>query len=482
MKELNSPEKQLPNTSLSGRREKPNWLIALAVTLVFALGNYLMSHTSPGRWLEFKAYDLLHTALPDLGRNFPIVVADISEIPFDPDNPTSRTILKSVMSQIFDRGDEQKPAAIGIDIDFSPMLNRRPSQEEQDFFALCNDICKGRHADGGVRKAVPVYLGVGRTAYNSPDEWFGYRDYIPMAANINVNPEDTHQAVRWTLDREGKVYGEQRWLPSMGQALAQAYADHPGRSRLPRPGSSAFCVETIPPNPASQAESPIGGTEEEIIVEVKQTEQQKDGTKKEVKKQYELVDGLSLVNYSKLDQMREQPVKVEMRNGKPVVSGDFAGKIVLLGDAQARDVFTVPGPIKPLKGVYLHACAAYTFVREPLYNLKNIWRFWLDVLLSGVLVVLLAFVESRACTNPLRSLYGKLAHYSLLVLVLAVGLNLVRFTGIMWFDFIAIVVALWIHPATEHFIAHHWKHAKERREKKWTAKPQPTPPYAEGEQ
>ena len=277
-------------------------------------------------------------------------------------------------------------------------------------------------------------------------------------------------------DKKDKVHGENRWLPSMGQALAQAYADYPERRRLPRPGSSAFCLETIPADPTAQVEQPIGGTEEEIIVEVKQTELQKDGTKREVKKQYVFVDGLSLVNYSKLDQMREQPVKVEMREGKPVLSGDFAGKIVLLGDAVARDVFTVPGPIKPLKGIYLHACAAYTFVREPLYDLKHICRFLLDVLVCVVLIIPPAIVDYIMRDHPHREIIGNVAHYGLPVVVLVSGLFLVRFSGIMWFDFIAIVAALWIHPAVHRRVGQGWEQLKEWREKKRTASPQATSP------
>ena len=128
----------MSHTSLSGQREKPNWVITLLVAFLFAVGNFWLSLSSPGRWVEFKAYDLLHTALPDLDKDFPIVRVDISDIPFDADNPTSRTILKSVLKQIFDLDDEKKPAAIGIDIDFSPMHNRNPTKEEQDFFDYCN--------------------------------------------------------------------------------------------------------------------------------------------------------------------------------------------------------------------------------------------------------------------------------------------------------------------------------------------------------
>ena len=156
-------------------------------------------------------------------------------------------------------------------------------------------------------------------------------------------------------------------------------------------------------------------------------------------------EGYSLVNYSKLNQLTLQSLKVAISNGNPVLSGDFSKKIVLLGDATLNDVFTVPGPVKPLNGIYLHACAAYTFIKSPLFGFSHPFRIGIDLVLSGMLLLLLSRLNTKSKKHESR-------HVMLLLLVNVGCLILVRFSGIMWFDFIAISIALWLHPNIEHII------------------------------
>ena len=434
------------------QHETTNWLIALVVALLFALGNYGLSHTSAGRWLEFKAYDLLHAGLPDLDKDLPIVIVDIGEIPAPVDKPTSRKVLIEVLEQIVNVDGDKRPATVGIDIDCSPN-GPISTKEDQYFFAYCDDIRQGNIPEirkGGIkRNPVPILLGVGRRAYNAPSDWFGYPKFIPLAANIRVNPDDTHLTSRWTMeksDKKVKIYGTERLL-SMGQALAQAYADS-RKEKLPAPTTIASMVETIPADPVIKGDLEVSGMENE-----------------EFESRYGFLEGVSLVNYSKLDQMKGDPTKVVMENHHPKLSGKFAGKIVLLGDTEALDVFTIPGPIKPLKGVYLHASAAYTFLREPLYNLRHIWRGAIDLLLSVVLTILLAIVDVKARAHPRRIQFKDFTRYGLFGLMLLGCMLLVRFTGIMWFDFIAIIVALMLEPPVEHYILRHVKRWTERNSK-----------------
>src|SRR6185436_15953360 len=92
-----------------------------------------------------------------------------------------------------------------------------------------------------------------------------------------------------------------------------------------------------------------------------------------------LTDGLVvedfLVDFSPLDAL--EPLKTL----NPVVLADpsqrsrFEGRVVLLGDAtlsKATDTFVVPGRSQPYPGVFLHASAAYTAIKAPLYEVSGL--------------------------------------------------------------------------------------------------------------
>ncbi len=458
------PRTRSKNLSTEPSLRKPaktNWMLALFVTLSFAFCNWGLEFTPIGRWLEFEAYDLLRAALPAFEREpLPIVVVDISELPSYVDRPTSRQMLQQLLEKIADG----EPAAIGIDIDFSPFANKRPSREDGEFFEFCTDIAQGKRPDGRQATPVPVVLGIDRMCFRSPEFWLGYRQYKGLAATISVRPKDTRRIPRWITgavygppeprpsSKEGEgshgsaVKGEKaeahvgtRRLPSMSEALAEAYAH-----KLPAPNHFAWLLETMPADPANEHGLQVGGEEEEI-----------DAPSLEGFRY-----GLSLVNYSKLEELRREKIVVNMQQGKPVICGNFKGKMVLLGDAELSDIFTIPGPVEPIRGVFLHACGAYTFTRQPLYVFRPVVRTMLDIVLSLFLVVFLSRLDTLDEKERTRRQRQRLV--GVLLLVLAAGFALVRLSGIVWLDFIAIVVALALHPTVEHRL-HHWLEERHKR-------------------
>ena len=419
-----TPKKsQPPHWGKSGLALWKRWGLALTLTLIFAVGNWQLESTSVGRWLQFEAFSGLHALLPPFGSEpLPVVVVNIHDLPSYQGHATSRTDLQSLIDEIAD----QKPAAIGVDIDFSPEEYKPQTPEDQEFFDFCHDLTLGKRDDGRRLDGVPIFLGVHRALFQPPEYWLGYPDDNGMAAALSMPQRDSRRLPRWYA---GPPYGDEVYLPSLAEALAEAYVAGPGKA-LPGPRRLARLVETIPSAPSGEHPSEVGGVEEEI--------------KSPAPAGFR--DGLSPVNYSKLEELKRETLPVNMRNGKAVITGDFQGRIILLGDTDATDVFTDPGPLQPFRGVYLHACAAYTFTQQPLYEFRPPVRFWLDVILSIVLIAALYGLEVLDEVGQRRR-QGR--HLGILGLTLFLGWLLLCWAGILWLDFIAILIALALHPSAE---------------------------------
>lgn len=471
---FHSGNRDLSTEHLPHKSAKTNWTLALIVTLCFAFCNWRLEFTPVGHWLEFETFDLLRAALPAFEKDpLPVVVVDISKIPSYVDRPTSRQGLQQVLETIADG----EPASIGIDIDFSPFAYKRPSREDGEFFEFCTALSQGKRSDGRQTAPVPIVLGINRMCFKAPEDWLGYPQYNQLAATIGVRPKDTHRIPRWIT---GAIYGTleplpsstgsdeslssarkggnvrtqdgTRRLPSMSEALAEAYL-----TRLPAPDRSAWLLEMMPADPSREHGLQVGGEEEEI------------GAPAPEGFRY----GLSLINYSKLEELRREKIVVTMQKGKPVVSGNFKGKMVVLGDAEVSDVFTIPGPVEPIRGVFLHASGAYTFTTRPLYGFRPVARTLLDIVLSLFLVAFLSRLDALDEQERTKRQRQRLA--GVLLMVLAAGFALIRWSGIIWLDFIAIVVALALHPTIEHWLHHWWER---QREPKSTLRRGPAPPAA----
>ena len=435
------------------------------IIILISLLTYCLEPTPIGHWLEFETFSTLSGVLGNFDKDLPVVVVAIDKLPSGSDQTSSRELLRQLIEQI--AADE--PAAIGVDIDFSPQGEepnpRPPFPEDQDFFDFCLGISKGTKPDGVRVKPVPVFVGVHRTVGMSKGYWLGYREFASLATLIgSFDESDSRWITRWTsysLDEGGKLiipksmghaavqennkdrvgnHGEKPIvLPSMGQALAEAYL-HARGEELPKPAPwFAGLVELMPVDP-TVPETKVGGTIEEV--------------KRPALRGVEY--GRSLANYSKLYQISGAKRSISIDHDKAFVSGTFRGMIVLLGDTETSDVFTIPGPAKPLRGVFQHACAAYTFALHPFYELRRWVRVFLDVLLSILLVGIHWRLETAG-----KEIWSGVARVSMLLFALAIGVFLVRVPGILWFDFFTVVLVLNFHPQIRRWL----EVAHERRQR-----------------
>lgn len=415
------------------------------ITLMLVLVNVSFEQTAPGRWLEFRTFELLNSFLPAFDQErLPVVVIDISQVPGSKEAVTPRQTLRELIEAIAD----QEPAAIALDIDFSPDDNGFKSDEDPKFLEFCLQVSAGKRADGRSVTRVPVFVGVGREQGETPETCLGVKENAKLGAAMYVDAGDTREMPRWVM---GKTAERTGGLRSMSEALAEKFVQaHETRLPLP-PAWLCGTVSVIHTNPAD-AKSPLVGGEEE--------------------RQEGLRLGLSPVNYSKLEEMRRETLHV--RSAQPVREAGvlFQNRpMVIIGDTEVADTFAVPGPLPPVKGALLHACAAYSFAKSPLCEFKSQVRIIADVLLSLLLIVIFQVLHHRYPQEDEQHHKSRIAHVGILSSVLLAGALLVRWCGILWLDFIPIVVALALHPALENGLEA-WLEQRHREEDAQ----RPTPP------
>jgi hypothetical protein len=133
-------------------------------------------------------------------------------------------------------------------------------------------------------------------------------------------------------------------------------------------------------------------------------------------------------------------------------------KVALVGDAtlgKSSDNFVIPDRQEPFPGIYVHACAAYTLIGAPLYELTGTGRWVIDLLLSLLVFGPVALVRLRYGdgTSQALSARGLESIMRWLAVALAVlgGTVLVRTTRLMWADFMLVAAGLLLHPSAERF-------------------------------
>lgn len=387
----------------------------LLATVVLAGANKLIEGTRATQEIERLAFRILQYQLSDFSgaKRLPVVVVDMSRVPGRGGQVTSREVLRSTLEAIV----AQRPATVGVDVDFSPNGTGWIVDSDPQFFDFCLALTHEKH--------IPIFLGVDRTRAEDPKTWLGLPTYKELATALRVEA-DTTRLPRW-LQPEGSSDR----LPMLSSALAQAYPSKPLPSRV-----LAYTLETTRDN--------MPGIE-------------RAGEDR-------MIFGLSLVNYSKLEQIQHDTVPAIPPDSLAELGKLFEGKIVVIGDAtESEDHFNVPGWDEPIPGVYLIACAAYTLVAEPLYELNTATRFALDM---GVSLLMILWVEQlryryvRKREGPIFLKKKGRAIVIAIAIVFLFGILMVRFLNIMWFDFPLALFALVFHPKVEHLIWKVWQEFK----------------------
>lgn len=391
---------------------------------------FAVERTTFGKHLELMSYNLLQTQLS--AQPVPVTVVDISDLApkdFIVDGQTVTATPREQLKEIIKAIAGQKPKAIGIDIDFSPDEYGYILPSDPDFFQFCLDI--------GKQQGVPVFLGIKRTIANPPGEWLGSEAYENLAANILI-PKDSRRMVDVIQIEEETAPGatEKRSKASraMSALLADAYG-HEGSRRstflnwLARSGA----IERL-------SEKQLGA-------------------------------GLSvhdfLVDYGPLESIETIRTTAAAVLENASQSQRLRGKVVLVGDAtlgKATDTFLVPARDQPYPGIFLHACAAYTLIKAPLYELTGKGHVAIDILLSVAIlaaIVLMGF-HYRDKESRERATHRFQGFVTLLVVLAAIviGVVFVRITRIMWDDFFLALTLLVFHPSIERHLESFWSRIK----------------------
>ncbi|KWU26432.1 CHASE2 domain-containing protein [Burkholderia cenocepacia] len=420
-----------------------NLAYAVVITVLILCAKTFFESTAAGRLAEIGAFEFLEQRISNFtGARLPVVVLDISKLPgggTDPTNllPTPRPVLKEIISALVDA----RAAVVGIDIDFAPgpagWISRA---EDPAFFEYClsvNETTRTR-----------VRLGIFRTRQLGPDSWLGLPKYSSLAADLaGTHPEalnSMYRAVQWVVNQE-----RHDELPALGYAVAADYLRHSPAPNAPK-WLQPLLIKQEPPREL-RPETPHAA--QSAAPHDAQHEPQR-GPHDETSEHEEEETPGRLVNYSKLQQLQTERLRALHRVSVTDAQDDFAGKIVILGDATQRngaDVFIPPGgELTP--GVFYHASAAYTFAFEPLYEFTTLTRTLLDVALGLPFFAVAIFkgLQARHADDEHAEKRWQrietLTLYASAVAVVVLGLVFMLRWRVMWLDFILVIVALAAHP------------------------------------
>lgn len=394
-------------------------LQGFVITVLLVSIKILVEHTSVGHRIELFTFKALQSTLPSFNpdEELPVAVVDISDIKEKNGQIIDLAKLKEITVAIA----EQKPGAIAIDLILNPKdiaaarqdSSAQPTvQQAQEYYDFL-DFCLKLKAE----KNVPIFLGVGMMSGGKPEDWLGQEKYKELAATAFTKKGDTARIPVWL---KAEPIAEK--LFSISASLSRAY------SKPQLPNGISWAIET---------------TGEEL-----------PAMQRHLEENIEYAD--ALINYSKLEEIRQSRLLTLSRNSVKEAGEKFRHKMVLLGDGTLDvDVFTPPGQSEPIPGVYMHACAAYTFAREPLYEVKPLVRFGADICLSLLMFGGVAIVRYRYLNGDkgFRAQQHRAVFIYLVgIVILLAAVGFVYWLGLLWLDFLLVAIALWLPPTFEKMI------------------------------
>lgn len=380
--------------------------VGLITTGILLAAKIVFEQTDPGQRLEAYGYETLQSYLPYFTprADMPVVVINIDKLEGGKeDHPTPRHDLEVILDALA----KERPKAIALDMDFSPTEDHAwQAADDPDFFDFCLRL---------KNNGTPIFLGIDRTDESLPNAWLGREEYKPLAVGISFQPPVINRVILWY-----KPAGTSEKLPSLSLALAKSY-----RESLLKPPT------LLAP----------------LLVEVKSYEQEVEESDRSG-----YVYSEALVNYSMLE-----AIELETRSTISAASiaedGErFRNRLVLIGRmSDARDKHVVPGRSTPIPSVLLQASATYTVVKSPLFEFTHKARILIDALLPLSVLTLIAILRHRNRQNADYDWHKKewLTFIALVGLVFIGGIVLVRWVGVVWFDFLVVMIALSFHPALE---------------------------------
>jgi len=389
--------------------------IGVLATAVLVGLKLIVEHTSWGKENELWVFGKLQGSLSSIDLDNPVVVLDIATLPGGKrGEPTPRKQLQEIIGALADL--QPRPRAIAVDVNFSPRgISYSAPAEDEQFFNFCLQITRARK--------VPVFLAIAETKSAPPEAWLGNEKYKDLAVAAAADKNDTSHIPLWV-----KSSSSAEKLKSLNYALALEYRKH-------LPGAHPWIKWAVDTHAEDEDDS--AQTEKPIDGETTLTYQD------------------SLVNYSKLDQMKLAAEAAGADVTAAAIKGStrYSDKLVILGDLSQADHVPVPGRRIDEPGSLVLASATYTLIKEPLFEFKWWVRLGLDFLIAGLIILAVANIRRR---SPDPSWIGKQALfvYVAVIVVVIAGWQLVTWAGVLWLDFLLVALALLLHPKTEHLVDH----------------------------
>lgn len=388
------------------------------ITALLVSLKILAEHTPAGHRVELFTFEALRSTLPSLGSagELPVAVVDTSDMQGKDGQLIDLAQLKEITAAIV----EQHPRAIAIDLVLNPKdisaasqdnTSEPTAQQVQDYYKFL-DFCLEVEA----KHKVPIFIAVGVMSAGQPKDWLGQEKYKELAATAFINKEDAARMPVWL-----KAGPAAEKLYSLSASLSYAYT----KPRLP--DAMSWAIDT--------------------------TEEGLPGTRRYLEEDIEYAD--ALINFGKLDAVRQNKLLTISGTSVKESGEKFRDKMVLLGDGaleKTMDVFVLPGQREPVPGVYIHACAAHTFAREPLYEMNQTARLVVDACLcllvfGGRAVARYRHLDADGAVRADRP-RGALGYVAgAAILMAAVGV--VYWLGLLWLDFLLVAIAVWLHTKFE---------------------------------
>jgi CHASE2 domain-containing sensor protein len=425
--------------------------LALLVVLVLTLGKLWFEHTPDGESLQYLTYDRqqrLDAQRRPRGEMLPVAVVDITALgpvpsPEEgrPELITPREPLLRLMRELANSG----ALGVGVDVDFSPDRGRYVTAADPRFFHQCRELTDD------LGRPVPVFLGIRRTQSLPRAHWLGGEDAAALAAQIAAPRED-----RRKLPAEVQVKGQEP-VCSLSARLAALHPDYTGGLCRPA-GEAAGASGSHRPDGHAEAEGGHASGEGGHA----SGEGGHPRWPSWLAEQFEAHHGAAdihaleyLVDYSPVRQLMDERIKADRMGRLPtdLEPARLAGKLVLVGYAtpgRSTDMTRVPGYEDEVPGVFAHAAGVYTLVDRPLYELRHLFRLVLDLVLAAVLVGIVFGVRLRlhraGAEHATAHRVELFTILGLIVVVWVAGSQLPLRLGLIWTDYILVVLALLLHP------------------------------------
>lgn len=420
-------------------------LLAVFVAVLLVTGKTWFERTPDGEALQFLAYDRQQreAASHRSEKPLPIAVVDIGALgpvqkrPGDTELITPRGPLLTLLRELANSG----AAAIAVDVDFSRDRGAYVTPEDPRFFHECLDL----HDELG--RKVPAFLGVRRALSLPPAQWLGGPEVVELVAHAVGSRDDKRKMADWIRsDQSERLYG-------LAARLARAYSaaeapashgDHPAEGEEHGGAGEGRGSEGESAHPGGSGAAEHGAWPHWFA---EQFVERSPGRGLEVSE--------FIVDYAPLEDLVEKRVRVGKDGKLPaeVEPGEIAGKMVLVGYAtpdRTTDMTRIPGRPREYPGVFTHACAAYTLVEAPFYELSHGVRLALDALLAAVILLIVFGVRFYYSRKPgVEVATHRIEAFvilGLVVLVWLAGSELPIRMRLIWTDYVLVVGALLLHP------------------------------------